>query len=288
MTAPSRAVPEGRKVGDEADRLALRIGLAGDGTPLAQLIESSTLLVRVAPDDPTAYARVYTIAPRESVADGDPVPGLGALTEVTIAVVGPDGQLLVPDRRADADGTPRQVCDDLETFARYRRVLELDNPGSSLTGVVDLALLRKAPDGSWVVAEPDPVEGRVVYRVGDLMGLRITSRHTAPLYPAVIDLGLTYGVQVFPGCEGKEVLDPGNTLDVVDVEGVNLEVNIPKSFPLVPTGSSDTDTGVETFKLFVTTQPADYTFLEQEGVQSDATRDIGLAQRGTAATTGQP
>jgi hypothetical protein len=253
VTVPSRAVRVPQKLGDTASSIALRIGIADDGSPLAGLVHSSPLLAVVAPDDPSAYARV-------------------SVSDATVAVAGPDGLPLVPPRPGSDPGTPRKVCDDLEIFARYKRVLDLENPGSSLNGVVDLELLRQAPDGSWVVAAPDPVEGKIVFGTGDKLGLRLTNNHTAPLYPAVLDLGLAYGVAVFPGCAGKEVLDPGVTLDIVEFNGGQLDVSIPAAFPFVP-GPGAPDSGIESLKLFVTTEEADYTFLEQQGV----TRDIGLA-----------
>jgi hypothetical protein len=253
VAVPSRAVRVPQKLGDSASAIALRIGIADDGSPLAGLVHASPLLAVVAPDDPSAYARL-------------------SIGDETGSVAGPDGQPLVPSRAASDPGAPRKVCADLETFASYKRVLDLENPGSTLNGVVDLELLRQAPDGSWVVAAADPVEGKIVFGTGDKLGLRLTNNHTAPLYPAVLDLGLAYGVAVFPGCAGKDVLNPGVTLDLTEFNGQQLEVSIPAAFPFVP-GPGAADSGIESLKLFVTTEEADYTFLEQQGV----TRDIGLA-----------
>ncbi len=279
IAPPARAVRDGQQLGDAASALALRVAMAADGSPLAGLVKASPVLELVAPDDPTAYARVYTIAPRTAAAASDPVPQLGPLTAATIAVVGPDGLLLVPDRAAALSDTPQQICADLETFGRYKRVLDLENPGSPLNGVVDVQLLRPGAGDTWVVAEPDPVEGKVVFDVDDWLGVRLTSNHTAPLYPAVLDLGLTYAIGMLPGCTGADVLMPGHTVDFYEFNGQHLIVEIPSAYPFAPGPSGVPDSGVETLKLFLTIEPTDFSFLEQEGV----TRDIGLSSAAPGA-----
>ena len=256
----------------EAGDVKLPVALAANAGALAGLIEASPVLRRVEPDDPAAYARVFTIGPRAAAPPGDPVPELHEVAEPTVAVVGPDGHLLIPPSRTALAETPRLVCADLETFARYKRVLELDNPGTAIAGAVEMELLRDANGGNsvananWVVATPDD-KGNIVYQDGDLIGVRLTSRSDTPHYVALVDLGLTYKVWVFsePEVNGSSALAPRYTFNHVSQgndEGYALTMD---GFPWVPTGTN-ADRGIETFKLFVTTGAADFSFLAQEGV----------------------
>jgi hypothetical protein len=273
VAAGARVVREATALDEAAQALGLRVGVPDDAGELASMIGSSTLLERVAPDDSNAYARVFTVAPRDSAPPDDPVPDLPRVTEPTVAVVGPDGHLLVPPRAAASADAQRQVVADLETFARYKRVVDLENPGSRLAGAVEMELLRKSPNGGtivadpdWVVAASDPDTGTVVFEEGDLIGVRLTSRDERPLYPALLDLSLTYDVAVFPECAGKSALDGGLSLNIVSQwDGSGYPVSM-DGFPFVQTGDDAPVSGIETLKLFVTTQEADYTFLAQEGV----------------------
>jgi hypothetical protein len=267
VTAPARAVRGGQDLA--ATRLRVQLP-ADDLSELAEKVTESSLLEPVA-QGVSADATIVNLPPRESVAPDDRVPQLGRLNEATVAVVGADGRLLLPARSAGAADTPQRVRGDLDTVARYRGVLALQNPGCRFGDAVDLDLLRRGSDGAWILAEPELAGGQVVYEVGEELALRITNRHTEVLYAAVLDLGLAYAVASVYPYEGNEALQPGATVEIGTRPGEQLgRLEFPNAFPFGG-DSDDTESGSETIKLFVTTQPADYDFLLQEGV----TRDIG-------------
>jgi Caspase domain len=246
-----------------------------------QLVEASPLLLRVPAAEP-ADARVIIVGPRDSASDADAVPQLGALAAPTVAVTGRDGRLLLPTRPAAAADTPQRLRDDLETVARYRRVLALDNPSGSLAGALELVLLRRAADGRWQVAEPEVAGGEVVYEEGEEIGLRLTSRHSVALYPAVLDLGLAYAVAAVHPYAGQEALAPGATVEVGTRPGEEIRLSIPPAFPFGG-DADDTDSGMETVKVLFTTEPAQYTVLLQEGVTRDFAPSPAAAAWGAVA-----
>jgi caspase domain-containing protein len=265
----ARAIRESQ----EPDAPRMRVAVPEELTDLRALVDESTLIERV-DGDGTADARILTVAPRAEPRGDDPVPQLGAVGRATVAVVGADGRLMIPDRPADAADTARKVHGDLETVARYRRVLALENPASGLEGVVELTLLRRGADGSWVAAEPEVAGGEVVFEEGEQIGVRIRNTHNATLYPAVLDLGLAYGVSPVHPYAGNEALGAGATVELGTRPGQEIELGIPAAFPFGG-DSDDSDQGVETVKLFVTAEPADYTVLHQAGVEREIDRRRG-------------
>jgi len=191
------------------------------------------------------------------------VPQLSRIDTPTVAVVGADGRLLVPTRPAEGHDTTDLVVDDLETVAHYRRVLALDNPGSALRGRVDLTLLRRAGDGSWIEAKAETAGGDVVFEEGEQIGMRIANRSDRSVYPAVLDLGLAYKVGQAGPYFGKEELKPGASVEVLDIT-----LGIPPTFPF-GRDADTTEGGIEVVKLFAPTAPSDYTGLLQPGITRD-------------------
>ena len=263
-TAPAAIAPPARAVlespSEEAPRL--RVAIPDELAELATLVGQSALLARADGD-----ARALLLSPRATTAPDDPVPQLTSVEAPTVAVVGGDGRLLVPPLPADEDGTSRLMVKNLETVANYRRVLALENPASALRGKVDLTLLRKAADGSWIEATPEIAGGEVVYEAGEPIGLRISNHADRSVYPAVLDLGVAYAVNAAPQYFGSEELVPGNSVELF-TRGEAMELTFPPEFPFG--GPSDTATeGIEVVKLLASTAPSDYTGLLQAGVTRD-------------------
>ncbi|MDA0181904.1 caspase family protein [Solirubrobacter phytolaccae] len=266
LAPPARAVLE--RVAPDAPRL--RVEVPTELPALAGLVDASPVLERGGGD-----ARVLVVGPRTTVAADDPAPQLGPLVGRLVVVLGPDGRLLLPARPPDTLAT---VLKDLETVARYRRALAIENLGTQLDGDVDLTLLRRAADGTWVEATPEEAGGEVVFEVGEPLGLRIANRSTRSLYPAVLDLGLAYAVSVHGVYAGKEELVPGAAIEVGTRPGSELPLQMPDAFPFG--GDADaSEGGIEIVKLFVTTSPADYTELLQPSVRpaTRALRDLPFA-----------
>ena len=132
-------------------RLAVQC-VATDGfeNPVSRLLDklSVSSLLKVVSEDSVAAARVYLIGPRTTVSSAEPVPQAGVFDAPRWAAVSATGDLLMPPK---ALGDESAVVENLETIARYRQVLALENPDpeSNLRGRFILDLLRLEADGSW-------------------------------------------------------------------------------------------------------------------------------------------
>lgn len=255
---------------------------------LQGLIEQSKLL-RLAQAGETATTRIYLLAPRTQAAS-DPVPQVVTITEPTWAVVGQDGKLLLPLHRVGETCAATTVRDNLEKRVRCQQALQLrnPNPASLLKDKVEFTLLRQQLGGGWEEACPTGAEpgqtagaGLVNFAEEERIAARIVNHYNAPIYVTLLDFGLTGAVtQLHPPAGASEELPPGASLEIGVRQGDEITLFMPENFPYAPdpqdkTGRSRaTSAGdVETFKLFATTQPANFSLLVQEGYKGLEQRD---------------
>jgi hypothetical protein len=248
-------------------RMPVQLAVGADASPaLREALVESRLLEIVGIDEPAA-ARVYLLEPRPGALPGDPVPQLGALPARTWAVVGDTGELLMPPKPLHAHA---EVRANLETLARHRQALALENPSadSALRGSFDLALLRRAADGRWVPAKPDAAGGLPVFGEGEAIAFEVASRHGQRAYVNLLDFGPTGSVSLlFPVPGATDQVEAGVAFEIGTRDGEELTLEFPDNYPF--TGGSDAPAeAVETVKLFVTTAEADFRFLEQQGTRS--------------------
>jgi len=248
---------------------------------LREAVAESRLLEMVNIDS-AAAVRVYLIEPRTAVKDGDPAPQLGPVGAPVWAVIGTDGQLQMPPKALDEF---LDVCANLEKLARYRQALDLENPNSSsaLRGKFELNLLRHAPDGSWVVAEPETAGGLPVYRDGDEIAFEIKSRHDAKAYVSLLDFSPTGAISlIFPAPNATDQVTPTVRFQIGTRPGDDaFSVSYPSAFPFGDGGPVD---ALETVKLFVTTTDAGFSFLEQSGMRAVRSRSGPLQMLWETAT----
>jgi hypothetical protein len=268
----ARAVERSRPVG--AERLAVEVqepAEHGDvARELQQGLEGSDLLN--VEDEGAASIRLYVIASRGQPGPQDPVPQLGPLPEAVIAAVGADGRLAMPVHPVSERDVVSTVTANMETLARYRRVLALANPSpdSVLRGKVELILKRRTGDGAWAPAEPEEDGGQVVFAEGDRIAVTIANRHTEPVYVSVLDFGLTGRIGlIHPPSGPSEKVEPGVTVDVGIRDGEELVLGFPEDYPFaLEPDEAKPPGGLETFKLFAATgAPVDFEPLLQEGVR---------------------
>jgi hypothetical protein len=213
---------------------------------------------------------------------------LAPLAAAVWAVVGRDGRLAMPVRRA---GDPEAVCrllENLEKMARYHHALALDNPTTLLRGKVDLRLRRRA-GGGW--AGPLEEHGVPVFYEKDFLEIEIVNRHTEQLFFHVVDFGLTGKVELLYPVEGaREPLVRDRSLQVGTLPGQELELFIPPELPFEPLPPGIPVSGTEFVKLFVTTHEADFRILFQEGYRGDdeETDDSPLGRLLRSAMWGGP
>jgi hypothetical protein len=234
---------------------------------LHDLLSMSTL-VKVVSEDSVAAARVYLLGARSAVSSAKPVPQAGALDAPRWAVVGATGDLLMPLKTL---GDESVVVENLETIARYRQGLALENPDprSHLRGRFALDLLRLGSDGSWSVARPEPDGGHIVFDEGDAIGFRIESRHDEPVHISLLDFGVRGGIsQVFPPRSAQDTLAPGIAFEIGTTSNAPVRLTWPAGHLVDAAAHLREAEGSETVKLFITEQPADFLALEQHGVRS--------------------
>jgi hypothetical protein len=210
--------------------------------------------------------------------------------ERTWSAIGRDGRLAVrlrPDRPEEMRG----LLGDLVGAARYRQLLDLDNPSpaSRLKSRVSLRAKRWNPEQkAFVDAVPEAGAGMPVFREGEQADFEITNRHDAALWLTLVQFGCDGKIELLmpmPGhatyARGGMRLDPGETLrlaadyfrqDPGYAEAVRegLPLRLPEGFPWAAEPGEKVDLGILTLKLLITPASADFEFLEQE-----ATRDLG-------------
>ncbi|MCX6033048.1 MAG: caspase family protein [Chloroflexi bacterium] len=236
-------------------------------------------LLRLAGKDEIAGVCVYIIPPRARAEVKDPVPQLGVLAQPAWAVVGQDGRLAMPWHFIAETDAVSILLEDLEKLARYRNALGLRNlnENSRLKGKVELVLRRQEPDGTWAVAEFKPGGGHITFTEGARFAFEIVNRHTEPIYVSVLDFGLTGAISLLhPPAGSNEPLAAGGTLKVGMRPGELDPLFMPENFPyaLEPAETQPAG-GLEVFKLFATTYPADFGGLLQKGMRGAADKGAG-------------
>jgi len=245
---------------------ALKAALGG--SELVRLVERSE-----------ADLRIYALPEGDEAAREGAAPAMNTLPAPSWGVVGRDGLPAMPVIPLDEPDAPGRLLGNLETIARYRNFLSIRNsdPDNLLYGKVDLLLLRRRPDGSWVEAAPS-ADGRLVFEEGESIGLRIVNLHDEPIYVTVLDFGLSYAVgPLFPPPNSQPKLEAKRTFDYgTDPARVEIQLGMPQGF--------DRTEGLETFKLIATTEPTDFRVFQQGGVRDDLTPMEWLLQQANLGT----
>lgn len=260
VAGEGEVVPGARCVEIAPGSDALRIAVAVEDTVaptetaagLAAAIDGSPLLRRVA--DPTAAA--WRIAlPRGGDAAAARPSGEDEIGHAAgWTLVDREGQ---PVTRAFAASDAKAVADTigaLETLARYRNALDLDNPDSRLQ--VDFTLYREMPDGQWQAM----ASSGETLRVGDCIAFEVVNRELRPVYISVLDFGVSGRIHLlYPPNARSEQLAAGHTLRI-GMDRRRIRLGLPAGFV--------GDRGREAFKLFVTSAETDFSWLQQAGTRA--------------------
>lgn len=271
IAAGCRAVEEAHPFGDFRLRVQVVVPREGGSelaAPILEAIGASDLLAEV-PEAEPADARVYLLPPREEAGPDDPVPQIRRVTEPTWAVVGRDGELMMPLHLGGPAAGESTLVANLESAARYRHALALRNPRpGELDGKIQL-ILKRAARGGWVEAEPDPATGLVSYTDGDRVAIEIRNGHDAPIHVSVLDFGVAGAIgALYPVAGASEALAAGRSISVGERPGEEIELRLPQAAGPAAAGGGPRSAGIETFKLIATTGPADLTALLQPGYRA--------------------
>ena len=230
---------------------------------LEQSLDDSLLLRRAASAE-TGDAAIFFV---ERGGTSEEVPQLEPTRADCWAAVDHVGELLMAPVAAD-DRAYGKLVAGLEGWCRFHHALRLGNPNawSALDKEVDVALMRRGPDG-WRDVDPSK-ENDDVFQEGDDLALAVTNRHDAPIYVAVLDFGLSGAVsQVYPVAGAAEALAVDRTLEIGTRPGDELTIFLPAGFPFARRAQAG---GREFVKVFATTRQADFRWLTQTAVRGTA------------------
>jgi len=206
-------------------------------------------------------------------------PGSAAQNAARWAVTGADTTPAVPLKSID-DVTG--VVRNLEILARQGLALALANgDGNSTLGraLPTVELLYRYGQEPFRVATPGS-SGLPEFEESAQIGVRIKNNHTAPVYISLLDFGLSGKVTpMYPPKGAAEPLAAGASIDLLVRDGEQWEFWLPEVYPYIADGALPVrDDGIETIKLFATSSPASFEFLEEaEGVRAgDALSSIEL------------
>lgn len=197
-------------------------------------------------------------------------PTAGTQNAERWAVMGVDGTPVAPLKvLADVNAVVR----NLEIIARQGLALALTNTESASAlsrARPTVQLLARQGTQPFAVAVPG-ASGLPEFEESTQIGVRITNTHSAPVYLSLLDFGLSGKVTpMYPPKGAHEPLLAGASIDLLVRDGEQWEFWLPDVYPYAADGSlAVRDEGIETIKLFATSSPASFEFLEeQEGVRS--------------------
>ena len=254
-------------------RLKIDLGSLPDSArpQLASAIEGSTLLALADTPD-AADIRAYLIAPRQSAASGDPLPQVQQIAKASWAIVDRSGAPVMPLHGEDEPELSATLLANLETLARYRNALELDNPDAALA--VDFNLYREDGAGGWQLANG----ANEVFKAGDCIAFEVVNRQDGPVFVSVLDFGLSGKIQLlYPPNKTSEFVEAGKSLRIGSGTR-RIRLGMPAAFA--------GERGTETFKAFITTNEADFSWLQQAGTRSATGPRSRLQQLFAAAYQG--
>ena len=186
------------------------------------------------------------------------------------AVTGTDATPVAPLKAISDTAT---VVNNLEILARQALALALENGDSnSALGRArpTVQLLYRYGKEPFQVATPS-AGGLPEFEEAVQIGVRVTNPHSTPVYLSLLDFGLSGKVTpMYPPKGAHEALAAGASVDLLVRDGEQWEFWLPEIYPYVADGPLPVrDDGVETIKLFATSSPANFEFLEEAtGVRS--------------------
>lgn len=257
IIAGSRCVEKTPSVGKYQLKIDLSLLPADQCVALRSAVDESDLLT-LAETVEAADVRAYVLEARDSASAGDPVPQVDRIETQTWALVDREGELAMPLHAVSEQDVVKTLVSNLEAIARYRNALGLDNPDSDLS--VDFNIYRGSSEGEWELANG----GDCVFDDGDCLAFELVNREDKPVFLSVLDFGLTGKIElVYPHKKASEMVAAGRTVELGKGKK-KFHLTVPDAFPA--------DRGKETLKAFVTTEEADFTWLQQQGTRSAGTR----------------
>lgn len=240
-----------------AARFVLKVNLAETnevaGTSLRDRMARSSLLA-VVETLSAADMRVQILTPAEAESSRRIEQPPGRADAPCWAAVDRAGKLATPIGAVEENGATDKMVSNLEAIARYRNALSLDNPESALD--VEFNIYRVGSDGEL----KDANGGDFVFDDGDRLAFEVVNREQRNIFVSVLDFGLTGRISlIYPQNRAGEMIAAGRTVKI-GVGQQRLTLAVPDDF--------HAQQGTETFKAFISTDEADFRWLQQGGVRS--------------------
>jgi hypothetical protein len=150
---------------------------------------------------------------------------------------------------------------NLETIARYRHALSIENSASPLRDAIKFVVKRTRGDNGWVTAKPND-DGVIAFEDGDAVGFSITNGSKMAVYVTLLDFSRSGAIsQLYPPLGARELVEPKVTFEI----GTD-----PNKRKIRLRHEEYAISEVETFKLIATTNEGDFWPLTQPGVRAAA------------------
>lgn len=206
-----------------------------------------------------ADARVYLLESRDTVSDGDPAPYLGPILTPRYAVVGLDGDLLMPARELSGTEATITLVQNLAARARWLQVLELNPPNEwNLAEAVSFDILRRT-NGTWKAVLP--ADG--TFLDGERFAVRLQNRFQRPLFLYLLSLSCEGEIFLVYPAEGTWApVGTGHPVSYGLDDGDGDSFSLSSDFPYADPGGPAEAT--EVLKLFVLEEETDFRPLFQD------------------------
>jgi len=242
---------------------------AGADAEITRLVEQSHLL-SMASTPAAADLLVLVVAAREKASATSSLPQIGRIEQPSWAVVNREGDCAIPLSPVNEDKVVGKLIDNLETLARYRNALKLDNSASNLK--VEFKIYR--------VLENEELEdansGDFQFNEGDYVAFDIINHGDEQVFANILDFGLSGRISLmYPRRKAGELIEPGRTLRYGAGNG-KIRLRVPDKVL----------SEHETFKAFISSHEADFRWLQQEGLRSADSRRSSLRKQFEAAYHG--
>jgi hypothetical protein len=240
---------------------------------LAEQVRASRLLT-ITHTAGAGDARVFILEPDAKDFKGLSLPSNLSIEAPTWVVVDPAGELAMPLHSLGDENSIKIIVSNLEAMARYRNALRLDNPDSQLK--VEFNIFHVDANG-----DLHNINGEdFVFEEGQNLAFEIVNNEPNNVFVSLLDFGLTGKISLFyPPRSTSEMIAPGKSIRIgADARKIKLSV-LPEF-----TG----DQGTETVKAMITSDEADFRWLQQEGTRSLEGKRSSLRQQFEAAYNGPP
>ena len=182
----------------------------------------------------------------------------------------------------------KKIRRTLDTLVRFAMVSELQNSASRLKGLVAFELLQKNGK-EWEKAKPRH-DNLPLFFEGEQIAFQVANKSPVPIYISVLDLGLTKLIGLlYPRRAASEKLEKSSAGEELKksrsaggiIENPNLgklvigvlpneriKLFIPDEARLTLQPDINRNGGVEVFKLMITTEQTNFSWIEQSGLRT--------------------